>query len=80
MIFTKLGRIVAYLALLTGIVHVAGGLMIAAGWLAPKEAALAIFFPGKSTTGAVIDRGLYAVLFSIALGILTEISFSVRKT
>jgi len=29
---------------------------------------------------AAVDRGLYAVLFSIALGILTEISTSVRKT
>ena len=50
--------------------------MIATGMLAPEQAVLAHFFPRAS--GAVIDRGLYAVLFSIALGILTEISYSVR--
>jgi len=79
MLFTNLGRVVAFLALLSGILHVAGGLMIAAGVLGPEQAALARYF-GKSTTGAVIDRSLYAILFAIALGILTEISRSVRKT
>lgn len=54
--------------------------MIAAGWLAPEQAALAVFFPRRATTGAVIDRGLYAVLFSIALGILTEISYSLERS
>jgi hypothetical protein len=78
MMFTHFGRIVAFLALLLGIYYVAGGLMIVAGWLEPKEAALATFFPGKSTTGAVIDRGTYYIGLAIALGILTEISFSVR--
>jgi hypothetical protein len=79
MVFTNLGRIVAFLALLSGILWVAGGLMIATGALAPEQAALATFF-GKRSTGAVIDRGFYMILFSIALGILTEISRSVRKT
>ena len=77
MIFTHLGRIVAFLALLIGIWWVAGGPMIATGALAPEECALARYF-GKKTTGAVIDRGLYAILFAIALGILTEISYAVR--
>jgi len=79
MLFTNLGRIVAFLALLSGIFWVAGGLMIATGALGPEQAVLARYF-GKSTTGAVIDRGAYLILFAIALGILTEISRSVRKT
>jgi hypothetical protein len=79
MIFTHLGRIVAFFALLTGILHVVGGLMIATGLLAPEQVALALFFPGKRSTGAVIDRGIYAALFAIALGILTEISSSLRQ-
>jgi hypothetical protein len=78
MVFTNLGRVVAFILLLSGIFHIAGGLMIAAGWLTPEQAALAVFFPRRATTGAVIDRGLYAVLFGIALGILTEISYSLR--
>jgi hypothetical protein len=48
--------IVAFILLLSGIFHIAGGLMIAAGWLAPEQAALAVFFPRRATTGAVIDR------------------------
>jgi hypothetical protein len=55
MVFTKLGRIVAFLALVIGIFHIAGGLMIATGGLAPEKVALARYFPGKSSTGAVID-------------------------
>jgi hypothetical protein len=77
MVFTNLGRVVAFILLLSGIFHIAGGLMIAAGWLTPEQAALAVF-PRRATTGAVIDRGLYAVLFGIALGILTEISYALR--
>jgi hypothetical protein len=53
--------------------------MIAAGWLAPEQAALAVFFPTQSNNRCGYRQGpIYAVLFSIALGILTEISYSVR--
>jgi len=77
MLFTNLGRIVA-LALLTGILWVAAGLMIATGALTPEQAAQV--FPRARSSGAVVDRGAYMVLFAIALGILTEISRSVHKT
>ena len=77
MMFTHLGRIVAFFMLLMGIWYVAGGLMIATGALAPEQAVLARYF-NKPTTGAVIDRGIYVALLAIALGILTEISSSVR--
>jgi hypothetical protein len=79
MLFTNLGRIVAVLALILGIGFIVFGLMIANGWLAPQEAALARYFGRARSVGAVIDRGVSMVLFSIALGILTEISRSVRK-
>ena len=83
MLFTRLGRIVAFLALLIGIWYVAGGLMIATGWWTeqtgmPEQAALARYFGSKATTGAVIDSGIYTALIAIALGILTEINSSVR--
>jgi hypothetical protein len=81
MLFTHLGRIVAFIALVAGSFYVLVGLMIATGVLAPEQAVLARYFSSKFTTsGAVIDRGQYIILFAIALGILTEISFSVRKT
>jgi hypothetical protein len=63
MLFTNLGRIVAFLALLIGVWYVAGGLMIATGALAPEQAALARFF-GKRSTGAVVDSGVYTILFA----------------
>jgi hypothetical protein len=47
MIFTHLGRIVAFFALLIGVWHVAGGLMIATGGLAPEEFFLKRYFPGN---------------------------------
>jgi len=78
MMFTRLGHIVAFLALLIGIFQVAGGLMISTGWLTPEQVALTRYFTGKSSTGAVIDRGIYLALFGIALGILTEISYALR--
>ena len=47
---------------------------------------LLVAFAGQSiplqtaqNTGASIDRGIYAILFAIALGTLAEISFSLRK-
>jgi hypothetical protein len=52
--------------------------MIATGWLTPEAGELARYFPSKSSTDAVIDRGIYVTLFAIALGILTEINSSVR--
>ena len=82
MLFTRLGRIVAFFGLLVGIWYVAGGLLIATGWLPeqigiPEGVALSRYFPSKSSTGAVID-GIYTALPAIALGILTEINSSVR--
>jgi hypothetical protein len=76
MIFTKLGRAVALIALVGGILYVISGVSIAAGLLGPEQAALAHL--RVRSLGVLFDRGINGVLFSIALGILTEISFSVR--
>lgn len=78
MLFTHLGRIVALLALVGGILYVVIGVSIATEILGPYEATLRTLFPRARSSGAVIDRGLYVVLFSIALGILTEISYALR--
>jgi hypothetical protein len=78
MFFTHLGRVVAILALVAGIWSITLGVMIATESLGPYADALARYAPRKSSSGEVIDRGIYTVLFAIALGILTEISRSVR--
>ena len=63
MMFTRLGSIVAILALAGGILHVAGGLMIATGVVGPPQEALAHFFPNKKqqvrlSTGAYMRSSL----------------------
>ena len=78
MLFTHLGRIVALLALVGGILYVVIGVSIATEMLGPYQATLARYFPRARSSGAIIDRGIYVVLFSIALGILTEISYALR--
>jgi len=80
MLFTNLGRIVAVLALILGIFYLVGGLLIVTGWISPEAGVLARYFGRARSVGAVFDRGIFLVLFAIALGILTEISHSVRKT
>ena len=79
MLFTRVGRVVAYFALAVGILTAVTGLFIALGFIGPNDAALARYFPRAGSTGAVIDRGLYTALFGIALGILTEISFGSNR-
>lgn len=78
MFFTHLGRIVAFLALAIGIWMIVGGVMIASEVIGPYEEALARYFPSKGSSGAVIDRVVYIIIFSIALGILTEIRSALR--
>jgi hypothetical protein len=78
MLYTHLGRIVAVLVLLFGILLIVTGLGIANEWLLPYEAALTRYAPWARSSGEVITRGTYYVLFAIALGILTEISRSLR--
>jgi hypothetical protein len=79
MFFARIGYLVAIFVLLIGIWNVAGGLMIATGAVGPYEAALERYFPSASSSGEVIDKGLRRVLIGIALGVLTEIAFSIAK-
>lgn len=71
MLFTTLGRIVATLTLLLGIMRVALGFVVA--WSADPAAAGARYL-GSSTSGEAIDRGLMTILVALALGVLTDIS------
>lgn len=70
--YTKLGRVVAALALMVGVFHLALGVGIASGFL--PEASRA--YLGNKTTGETIDQSVYVIVFAIILGILTEISRS----
>jgi len=79
MIFTHVCRLVAILALLLGVLTALLGLGIAAGYIGPYEAAMARFARWASSSGQVVDSGLYTILLAIGLGTLAEIGLSVRK-
>jgi hypothetical protein len=79
MIFTNLARIVAWLALVFGALRLAVGYGIATRSLGEYGAALARYAPDASSSGEVIDRAIYVIIFAIALGTLAEISFNVRS-
>jgi hypothetical protein len=79
MIFTKLARILAFLALGLGILRVAIGILIVREVLLPYNEALARYAPGCSSSGEIIDKGVYTIIFAVALGVLAEMSTAVHK-
>ena len=53
--------------------------LIANGSMGAPDLALVRYFPTHPTIGYVIDTAIYYLAFAIALGILAEISFTLRK-
>jgi hypothetical protein len=70
MFFTHMGRVVAILALVLGIILIASG---AHDYTKPYDLELTRWW------GRLIERGIYAVLFGVAFGILTEISYALKS-
>lgn len=79
MFFTHLGRVIAILVLIGATLNIIFALLVANEVIGPYQEALARYFPRKSSTGEVIDRGQYWVAVGVAFGILTEISYSLRS-
>lgn len=77
MFFTRLGLVVAWLALVVGVGRIVSALAVL--WSEDPDAMRAQLL-GSITTGRAIDQGVYAILFAVALGILTEISRSLRRS
>ncbi len=77
MLFTNLGRVVAFVTFLFGLVKVGVGWSVASGTFVEPEPGA---YLGLSTSGQMIDHGIYTLLFAVALGTLTEISRSVAKS
>lgn len=73
MFFTRLGRIVAGVALILGVFKVAGGIVMGMGLIGRSKGALLKYYGKAVSSAEVIDTGIYIILFAIALGILTEI-------
>lgn len=75
MFFTATGRIVAYLLVAGGVFRAGLGFALAT-WGTP---ALSARYFGSSGTGAAIDGGLIAIGLGVTLGVLTDISRSIKR-
>lgn len=72
MILTRAAQIVAILVFIFGISEIILGVMIANSLLGSIPLALALYTPASSP-GAVIDRGVYAIVLAVGLGLLAEL-------
>lgn len=73
MVFTKLGRFIAWLMVIVGMSRVAKALAVIYNTgqnVSPR-------YLGSKTTGEVIDAALLYILIGVAVGMLAEISRSV---
>lgn len=77
MLFTTMGRIIAGLAFILGLLRLATGLAVATGAVVEPQPGA---YLGTRTSGEVIDQGIYTMLFAIILGVATVISRSVSKS
>ena len=71
MFFTRLGKIVAILALTLGAIRIGTAVLIL---FSDDPVGAAPHYLGSRSTGDAIDQGLYTVAFGILIGMLAEIS------
>lgn len=74
-----MGQLVASLSLLFGASKVLISFYVASIDDVTHRAAAKAEYLGSGTTGAHIDKGVMLVIFAICLGILTDISRSVKE-
>ena len=76
MIFTHFARVIAYFALVLGLLRILTAVFVLLTD-DPAQAARALL--GSKTTGQAIDQGLYTIVFAVLLGVLVEISQHLSK-
>lgn len=76
MFFTKVGRGAAYLFATLALARIVAAVLVANGTLPPEYHAR---YLGSHTTGEIIDASTYVLVGSLFLGILAEISLSLRN-
>lgn len=74
-----LGNVVAWLALILGVMRAGMGLFVASGDDAESRAFMAARYLGSATSGEAIDQGLKVALFGLVLGILVKIGRSLSR-
>ncbi len=76
MFFTRAGRIVAWMAIILGGLRIATAILVL---MTDDPSAAAPMLLGSKSTGQAIDQGIYAIIFGVVVGVLTDISRSVSK-
>ncbi len=79
MIFSYVARLLAILGVVIGAFRIMVGISIAQEWFAPYRESLMRYAPNATSSGEIIDRGIYTILVAVALGTLAEIGITVRK-
>lgn len=81
MLFTFLGRILAWLAVVLGSFRIGMGFFVASFYDDPEQYTFAVkrYLGSVSSSGEAINQGIYVIVIGIALGVLTDISSSVSK-
>jgi multisubunit Na+/H+ antiporter MnhB subunit len=79
MLFLRGAKFIAILALLFGLLSLLQGFNIVGEWLLPYDQALKRYGGSATSSGEIIDRGLYYVLFAFTIGSLAEIGLSLAR-
>lgn len=80
MFFTRIGKVIAYLIFVLGILRVAMGFLGAFGSAdIESNRAFASRYLSAATTGEAINEGMMYILLAVALGVLCEISSKRNK-
>lgn len=75
MFFSAVGRVVAWGAILFGVLRITMAIMVLNSENTTEAASRYL----AGTTGETIDKGIYAILFGIIVGVLTDISYNLRN-
>lgn len=79
MFFSKLGRIIALAIFSLGTIRLATALFVASIDDIEQRTAATLRYLGHGTTGAIIDRCQQYILVAVVVGILAEVSLSIRN-
>lgn len=80
MFFTYASRILSILLLLIGALLIIVSIAIINGSTGlPYDEALSRYLPASKSTGEAIDKGTLYILIAVALGTLSEMSFTLRS-
>jgi len=77
MTFTTAGRFIAKLVIVLAVVRIAIAMIVT---MSQEPGSAAVRYLGPGSTGQVIDEAIYAIIFAICLGVLTDISRAVQRT